>query len=482
MRLAIPEIESRAPNVATLRDGMRLSECNSFSDLYINSAGTLFWGKCVVGNVPYHCSADYSSAAHPAYCCSCGSKSLPCRHVIGLMFVFVRGLQFDVADVPKSLAEMYLQQAKKEAAAGKPRRETLSISEQAAALANATPNVKAVVKRIDQQLAGVELAKKLLYSIVQTGLSQLDATVKVTVGEQITELGNYYIAGIQAAFNNLMFAVETVANDEYSRVVDCLAGIATLIERAEDYLKRRRAQPEAPLETATPIEEQIGRVWKLHELMLHGLFESNAEIIQLSFNIYNNRALSEYIDEGYWFNLKTGVVYKSLNYRPYRAAGFIAAEKTCPDVLQPPELFIYPGYINPRARWNSAMPRKPAPADLQCIIDAAATDYSALIKSVKTVIKDPLADKTPVAVLRLHHLRLNGEHFVLEDEAGNILTLTDCPARQISVEQKLQALFTARFRNFAAITVMLHNNLATGLFTATALSLISDDKIERLLL
>ena len=45
----------------------------------------------------------------------------------------------------------------------------------------------------------------------------------------------------------------------------------------------------------------------------------NASLVQLSFNSYDNEARKEYVDEGVWLNLKTGKIYKTLNYRPYKA-------------------------------------------------------------------------------------------------------------------------------------------------------------------
>ena len=107
-------------------------------------------------------------------------------------------------------------------------------------------------------------------------------------------------------------------NENYTPAIDQLNYITALLKKAAAYLAARKEAPEGPPETASAIEEQIGTIWKLAELVELGLCEENAELVQLSFDSYDNPARREYVDEGAWISLASGRICKTRNYRPDR--------------------------------------------------------------------------------------------------------------------------------------------------------------------
>jgi len=292
-------------------------------------------------------------------------------------------------------------------------------------------------------------------------------------------LGNYYITGIQTAFNDLLLEIDEVKNDRYTRTIDQVNYIYALLKKSREYLTAKKENPEL-VELNSPIEEQIGYAWKLTELMQHGLWEENAELIQLSFYHYDDAARREYVDEGYWLNLHSGKIYKTKNYRPYKAQKYIKEENSFFDVLHTKELYIYPGDINPRARWDEFSVKDITCADIQKAHSFAAGNYAELIKTVKSSIKNPLMDKNPVAFIRLHKASLFGNRVVLEDESGNKLTLKDSERFDNSVENTLQAILSPEMKGFC-MTVAFENNIESGLFSARPLSILTGEKIIRLL-
>jgi uncharacterized Zn finger protein len=466
-----------APNAEAAKNGRELVRKGKFSNLKTAADKTVIWGECAgSGKNPYSCSADFIEENQPVFRCNCPSRQFPCKHSLGLMYAFEMGNTFQVADIPDDIIS---KREKIEKRQEKKTQEKETIKEKAENPKKV--NTAGSVKKINAQLTGIEMAEKMLKDLVQNGLSSIDAKVSKSLQAQIKELGNYYINGIQTAFNNFLIELSAVENESYTAVIDQINYISALLKKSTDYLNKRKDNPEAAPELNSAIEEQIGTVWKLTELMQYGLWEENAEIIQLSFNAYDNPARKEWVDEGIWMNLKTGRIYKTNNYRPYRAAKYIKEENSTFGELKLKEIFIYPGDVNPRIRWapEALLEKRYDTGNLEKIIAFASTNYAETIKSVKTTIKNPLMDKHPVVLLALHKVYLTGDNPVIEDKEGNKLTLKDMEGNTAS---------TAQLRNFLptqpeniALAVMINNDVQTGLLSAQALSLITPEKIIRLL-
>ncbi len=479
MEITQKKIEELAPNADAAKNGRDLVKKNKFANLKISAEKNLIWGECAgSGKNPYYCSADYVEENNPVFRCNCPSRQFPCKHAIGLLYAYeANSGAFAVADVPEDITSKREKIEKKQE---KKAQEKETIKEKAEKPKKV--NKAAFIKKADTQLAGIEIAGKILKDIVQTGLSSVDAKISRTLQAQVKELGNYYINGIQTAFNDLLLELGEVENEEYTRVIDQINYISALLKKSTAYLNLRKEDPEADPELNSAIEEQIGYVWKLIELMQYGLYEENGELVQLSFNSYDNPARKEYVDEGIWLNLKSGKLYKTKNYRPYRAAKYIKEDNSSFDVLQLKEMFIYPGDQNPRVRWEpeAVKERKVEAKDLASILALASGNYADTIKSVKNTIKNPLMDKNPVVLLTLHKAYLNGDNLVIEDSLENKLTLKDIQEQNISSATNLRAILPASPQGFA-LAVMMNNDVQTGLLSAQPMSLVTPEKIIRLL-
>jgi len=479
MEITQKKIEEIAPNADAAKNGRDLVRKNKFSNLKISAEKNLIWGECAgSGKNPYYCSADYIEEFNPVFRCNCPSRQFPCKHAIGLLYAYDGNKgSFAVADIPEDILSKREKIEKKQE---KKIQEKETIKEKADKPKKV--NKAALVKKADKQLEGIAIAEKILKDIVQTGLSSIDTKLSRTLQAQIKELGNYYINGIQTAFNNLLLELGEVENEEYTLVIDQINYISALLKKGTDYLNKRKEDPEGNPELDSAIEEQIGYVWKLTELMQYGLYEEDGELIQLSFNSYDNPARKEYVDEGIWLNLKSGKIYKTKNYRPYRAAKYIKEDNSSFDVLQLKEMYIYPGDQNPRVRWEpeAVKERKSEAKDLASILALASVNYADAIKSVKNTIKNPLMDKHPVILVALSKAYLNGENLVVEDNQGNKLTLKDMEEQNVSSSTNLKAILPASPQGFA-LTVMINNDVQTGLLSAQPMSLITPEKIIRLL-
>ncbi len=475
MNITEKDVDLVAPNADTAKNGRGLLK--KLANLRQSADGTLIFGECAgSGKNPYYCSADYIDPATPVFRCSCPSRQIPCKHVLGLMYAFVGGQRFAVSDIPEDIQSKRAKIEKRQENKEKKTEEAkVSATEP---VKNTKVRLTSLSKKAVAQLDGIELADKLLKSIVQVGFSAIDAKTERTLADQVKQLGNYYIPGVQTAFNDLFEELHQVQNEQYTRTIAQLNYISALLRKSREYLTAKKENPET-IELNSAIEEQIGYAWKLTELLQHGLWEENAEVVQLAFYSYDDPARREWVDEGYWMNLKSGRIYKTKNYRPYKAKNYVKAENSFFDVLQMKELYIYPGDINPRARWNDVLVRDITPADVEKIRNYAAGNFAELVKTVKGSIKNPLNDKNPVAVICLDRAYKVGNNIVVEDAQGNKLTLAEISYFTNTVVPTLETILPANTDGIC-MAVMFDNDIQNGLFVARPLSLFTD-KIIRLL-
>lgn len=498
MKLTSNQIESMAPNAAAAKNGRDLVAKGKFSELCTDEEGSLFWGNCAgSGKVPYNCSADFTQPSTPVFRCSCPSRQFPCKHCIGLLYALEKALPFAPCPIPEDLAakrEKLEKRQEKKIQEKESAKE--SLKEKAAK--PKTVNAGAVVKKAEAQLTGIDMAAKLLANVVTTGLSSMDAREMKSFNERVKELGNYYIPGIQTAFANLALELASVQGEEYTRAIDQINVIAALLKKAAAHVQARKGDPAMPLEITSSIEEQIGYIWKLVELVERGQFEENAELAQLSFTCVTDPARREFVDEGAWISLKTGRIFTTRNHRPFKALKHIKEENSRADVALLRELYVYPGDLNPRVRWEpEALSSRPlSPEDLERIRSFAVADYAELVKTVKNSIKSPLADKHPMALIALEKAWMAEENttgresaeaatsgcLVLEDAAGNMISLRDIPGTAGTGHGSailLRLLLPGNVKGLCLL-VRMHNDVASGLFSAQPMSLVTDDKIIRL--
>ena len=463
-------IDSIAPNANTISNGKSLIK--KFTNLNITPDNTLLFGECAgSGKNPYSCSMDFIDPASPVPRCSCPSRQIPCKHVIGLLYAYVEGKTFTKSDVPESII------TKREGAVK--RAENKEKKKQIIDL-DAPPSkakITAAVKRIDMQLEGLAIAGKLLKSITRTGLSGIDARTRDALSGQITQLGNYHIKGIQAAFNELLIYIKA-GDEHFPRSIEQLIFIRALVKKACEHLDAKKQADALKLDITSEIEEQIGHIWKLEELRAYGCCIPQAELIQLSFNVHDDPAKREYVDVGYHLCLQDGKVYVTKNYRPYKSMKYINQDNTVFDTVIIDELFFYPGGINRRARYDKFSVRTQTNADYAAIKRFASDDYAETAKSVKNQLKTPLANKNPAAILKVARMYAaqdeNGQEYIMaEDSKGT---------RQLLRGESLPLLTLIDFGLLSeqALLVAYENDVETGLLTAQPLSIIADDRIIRL--
>ncbi len=482
MNISEDFIISFTGNPSTVSNGKSLAAKGSFKELFISDDETLLFGSCAgSGKDPYVCSVDFIDNEKPIARCNCPSRQLPCKHAVGLLFCKLQKKEFKKKEVPEDIVSKRGKIEKKKDRAEKSGDDSEGSEAKSSVMTKA--KATAAAKKCSAQIEGIELSEKILHNIISAGLHSFDKKNEKIYREQVKGLGSYYIDGIEASFYELFSEITEASKEQhYGSAIDSVNYIYALLKKSKAYLEAKKndylAFPEmtttsldAMLHSA--IEEQIGYAWKLSELKERGLFKENAELLQVSFDSYDDSAKKQYVDEGCWIELESGNIYLTKNFRPYNALKYIKQEDSFFSLLTTSELSIYPGELNPRVRWERFDHRDVTKGDLAKAKKAGKTDFADLIKKIKAQIKNPLSDKNPIAAVVVSKAASGKDFLVIYDEKGTQIVLKPenfgFLIKKLSKEQIVGQTMICRFTQ----------DMKTDLLYAVPMALVNDDGIIR---
>jgi hypothetical protein len=475
-------VDAAAPNPEAIKNARGLVLKNKFTAFNISEDETILFGECQgSGKEPYRCSCDFARPDKPTHRCSCPSRQFPCKHCLGLMYAYVQKKKFTTAAVPDELQakreKMQARVEKKQTQEAKPKQ----------------VNLTALAKKIKAQLDGVDVLERLTHDLVRLGIGNMNAKLAREMEEQAKQLGNAYLPGAQAALHSYtkLFAgddgkfVEQSSTQReriYSEALDQLSRLHTLVKQGRAYLKRRLEDTDLKPETDSAIAAWLGHAWQLRELKDVGLVENDAELVQLAFNSHDDVARQEYVDTGVWMTLGNGHIRLTQNFRPYKAAKSIKSDDSFFQVAQVKELYVYPGDINPRIRWDAMLARPLELGNLERIRGHAKADFAAVVKDVKTHLKGPLADKQPIYALNFKKLGQVGETLVAEDAKGDRLVMTDAGMAEEPPSCHLLSLLPKESLEGNTLIARFRHELDTRKLQIKPLSIVTQTAIIRLTL
>lgn len=466
-------INSIAPNQNAILNGWGLVKKNSFVKYSISTDENLIFGECRgSGESNYITSADFINPESPVFRCTCPSRQFPCKHAMGLMYAYINGKKFDKADIPEDIAEKRIKAEKREE-----KKKDKTTDEQPKKV-----NKNALIKKIQTQRDGLDLLEKITFNLAQSGLGTFNARTLQMLEEQVKQLGNYYIPGAQIALRELIVLFANADDPEkiYTEAVDCLTRVYSFCKKGREYLDKKLNEPDLSHDTVSTLDEWLGHAWQLSELKELGFVQNDIELAQLSFNSYEDEARQEYVDAGIWVNLKDGQVLETRNYRPYKAVKYIREDDSFYSIVQTKELFVYPGDMNPRIRWESMSVRDINKNDYLLIKSYAYSSYQEIIKLVKNQIKNPLSSKYPLALLLFEKIGMVDGKCVMEGTNGQRITLEDMPGGDEPASIGMLEMVSRKNLSGQAMLVRFHNDMDSKRLYAKPLSIISEDGIIRL--
>jgi hypothetical protein len=450
-------------SAAAYENGKTLASKGKFVSLGQSADASLYFAQCEgSGAINYSCYLDFGKNSIPANGCTCPSRQIPCKHVSGLLHCMEMGKLFNVAPIPEDIIKKKERRDQRAKDASAPKKPTKT-------------QASAALKKCESQLEGLENAEKLLRNIAMAGLASIDASTSTTLSEQVKQLGNYFIPGIQNSVKELLaLSAKSFKSQDYTLAIDKTNYLKALIKKAKEHVSHKIFDLNAyPLEPATalrdtsgtPIEEQIGYAWKLPELDELGLKRVNEEILQVAFHMVTDNVNSMWIDEGIWISLTDGLIFRTQAFRPFRAHRSQGPEDTTFQALAVNDMYIYPGGINPRVRWNDYVQRGVEANDLKKVAGFAATDFKEASKNALNQARSPLSDKSPIFSLRVSGIKEgpNGEWAVIDGKGNAIVLKLEGFAKLLKKMAKSQLIDSAlvcRFQHDISKSALLGEPLA----------------------
>lgn len=470
-------IDTLAPNSAAIKNGQGLVKKRRFVQLNQSEDGVVLFGECGgSGSSNYYPSADFVVSDKPVMRCTCPSRQIPCKHVLGLLYAYVGKETFVSATIPEDLAVKREKMSKRE-------ERKSELAAEGAIVKPKKVNKSALKKKIGAQLEGLAVLEKLTQSLIRAGLGTIDAKGVKDIQVHVKMMGNYYLTGAQIELRRLALLLSSSDNREktYSLAIEQLTRIHAFIKKGRAHLTMKLEDPDMSLNHESTIEEWLGHAWQLTELKECGLMSSDVELIQLSFLSYDDEARQEFVDLGYWIEKSTGDIHRTLQYRPYKAAKYIHEEDSFTDVALIPSFYRYPGDRNRRVRFENMSTRPLTNQDVEWIVSKVVHSYSDSFKQIKNQLKNPLADKNPVLLLHVNKIsKSQQDQFVITDESGQHLVLDQI----VALEQDTLALlqyFTLEELSDTTMLLMFEHQLDTGRLKAQPLTLIKGMEMIRLL-
>ncbi|MCQ4087904.1 SWIM zinc finger domain-containing protein [Saccharibacillus sp. JS10] len=477
LQLTSSHIDSLAPNAAAIKNGRGLVQQNKFVKLQISEQGDLLFGECAgSGKSNYICSVDFVNPENPISRCNCPSRQFPCKHALGLMYAYAEGKNFEQSTVPEDIS------SKREKAE---KREENKAKQESGELPPAKPkkvNKTALKKKIAQQIEALEDLEKLVLSIVRGGLGTTNTRTVKELNDHAKRLGSRYLTGAENELRRLALLLDQKDRESaYTHAAEQLTFLNAVIKKGKTYLQNKQEDPELAPDTESTIEEWLGHAWQLAELKDAGRVVERTELIQLAFYSEKDEARKEFVDTGIWLQLDEPHIHRTIQYRPFKAVKFMKEDDSFFSVAQISELYRYPGGLNTRVRFEGMIPRQVISSDYEKVRSAAASSITDVVKIVKNQLKDPLADRAPIALVQASQIsRTDSGAFALVDPEGNTLELQDI-YRLPQATTSLLTLLDPSLLCDCTLLLMFEHQFDTGKLVAQPLTLVQNNRIVRLL-
>ncbi len=482
-------IDAMAANAQAAANGKGLVKKRSFSACAIDPDGTILSAACAgSGAEPYRVSVDFIDPAKPVARCSCPSRQQPCKHALGLLYHYASGAKFGSSPVPADVLE---KRAKLEAKEEKAKK---------AATEPAAPkktNTKALGKKIEAQREGLDALRATVLEIGVSGFASLTPERLEALEAQAARLGDTYLPGPEAFLRGFVRAVERARETDGTKgdperdaaarraMAEELARLRSLCAKGLERLAARLADPEHKLDPESTIDELLGHAWQLSELADAGLARKDARLVQLSFDRYLDEDRKEYVDSGLWVDVssteRARTILETRNLRPVKAAKHLKEDDSCFTAKLVPELAVYPGGLNPRARWDGATDDGVSAADRSVVLESAALSLPDALKAARAQFKNALLPRQPVLLVRFSELeRLGDSALLLDSGDGNVLVLDDRSGVRGPAAAALADFVSPRDARDGAALVRFGLDAASRRVEGRLLSIVNADRVVRL--
>lgn len=386
LNLTEEQITQLAPDAPSVKAGRGLAVKSKW--LLLEYSERAIWGHCQgSGKVPYQTVIDITNIA---FKCSCPSHKFPCKHGLGLLYLYASHADsFQAAEEPEWV-ETWL--AKREEKAEKKEQKAKNdtpVDEVAQAKRQAVRHQKILNGIDDLQVWMKDLLRNGLLNVPERVHALFENIARRMVDAQATGLAGR-LRGIQE--------IDYYAEEWKYELTDKLSKIYLV---SEGYKNLEKLSPDWQAEIRT----QIGYPQPKEEVLAYNPIADRWMVLHK-----RSRKINELNTEMFWlYGMNTGRFALYLNFM---TPGTLPEQNLLPGSIYEGELCFYQGVCGLRALFKSS-----ALSAERCLPPFYTDLSSAFAKYRDTVRQNPLAEEVPVLVDNLK-LVVAGKRFWVRDATG----------------------------------------------------------------
>ncbi|MBR1824531.1 MAG: hypothetical protein IJ779_09915 [Ruminococcus sp.] len=268
-----------------------------------------------------------------------------------------------------------------------------------------------------------------MHDILTNGIGSVNKAACQQYKGLAKQLGDYYLPEPQAIMNEIIQAVSNISEEpddrETNNIIALCVRLGSAVKKSRDYIDAKLESGEV-LPEDNILYEEMGGVWKLSQLKELGLFRENTALLQLSFARIDDVMHQSFVDEGYWLDLDTGDIFRTDNIRPYKAMKYIRTEDAKFDLYVVQELYLYPGSLNRRVRWEVSESFTAEEKDYRQALSKAETSISAAVKKAKNELKNTLSRPYAAVLIRFDSIEYAADGHGVMKCGEETIALSDC--------------------------------------------------------
>lgn len=221
IRLTEEQVSALAADASSVQAGRGLAQPAKWPSL--GADDKLIWGECQgSGSQPYRTCVE---PAAPAYKCSCPSRKFPCKHSLGLLFLFAGGKVAFPANAPPAWAEEWLASREKRDQKKQERQEKKAETE-----ADPEAKEKREGQRKERMASGLGDLNLWLTDILRGGLTGLEGKPPTFWEQASARLVDAQAPGLAALIAEMRAHVAARESDWPERVLALMGRMKLAIE------------------------------------------------------------------------------------------------------------------------------------------------------------------------------------------------------------------------------------------------------------
>ena len=394
MELTVDQVLMLAPDASSAASGKKLSKPGPWKNLGRTTAAV--WGECQ-GSAVYQVRVDLSAFG---YKCSCPSRKLPCKHVLGLLLL--------ASGAPGSLREAEPPEWVSQWLSARVARGQKAETKQAEASKAADPAAQA--KRVEQRhqriCEGLDRLDLWLNDLVRNGLAGLELQPPSFWEKQARRLVDAQAPGLAARMRHI--GELPGSRPEWPQHVLQELGRLALLTHAY----RRVDQFDPGLQAE--VRQLVG--WTIRQEELGEIGETVAD----EWLILGQTAEPEErvtVQRNWLLGARTGRTALVLQFS---SAGQPYPESIVPGLRQEADLVFWPGADPQRARFAA---RRGESRRIEDALPGAATIEKFLDRCADVLSRQPWLDRTLCVLRDVVPISRGGAPWLIRDRAGGALPL-----------------------------------------------------------